>query len=187
MRFNLELAPTVMRRISVLVLLVAFNVAAAGTASVADAMEFTPQSGFGGDSQGNGCLKLLFGKPRLFQVESHGIQRDNGIFRLEQTINFQGDPPQHRVWFLTTISPHRYSATLSDAAGKVTGTSIGSHLSLRYRIKGPLVMHQELELGQDGRTIDNVGTLTLLGIPVGHMHETITRKRASNHSSNPTP
>lgn len=37
-------------------------------------------------------------------------------------------------------------------------------------------MHQELELMQDGRTIDNIGTLTLLGIPVGHMHETITRK-----------
>ncbi|MEO8803053.1 MAG: DUF3833 family protein [Rudaea sp.] len=185
MWLNLELAPTVMRRISVLVLLVAFNVAAAGTASVAASVEFTPQSGFGGYSEGNGSLRLLFGKLRPFHVESRGIQRDNGIFRLEQTVNFQGDPPHHRVWLLTTTSPHHYSATLSDAAGSVTGTSTGPHLSLRYRVKGPLVMHQELELGQDGRTIDNVGTMTLLGIPVGHVHETITRKTTGIDSSNP--
>ncbi len=168
-------------------LLVAFNVTATGTSSVAERVEFTPQSGFGGDSHGNGSLKLLFGKLRPFHVESHGIQQDDGIFRLEQTVTFQGDPPQDRLWLLTTISPHHYSATLSDAAGPVTGTSTGPHLSLKYRVKGPLVMHQELELLQDGRTIDNVGTLTLLGIPVGHMHETITRKKTVNYSSNPTP
>lgn len=176
-----------MRGFSLLVLLVAFTLAGADTYSVAAEVEFTPQSGFGGDSAGNGSLKLLFGKRRPFHVESRGIQQDDGIFRLEQTVSFQGDAPQDRVWLLTTISPHHYSATLSDAAGPVTGTSSGRHLSLKYRVKGPLVMHQELELLHDGRTIDNVGTLTLLGIPVGHLHETITRKTTGSHSSNPAP
>jgi hypothetical protein len=37
-------------------------------------------------------------------------------------------------------------------------------------------MHQTLELMPDGKTIDNVGKITLLGIPVGRLHETITRK-----------
>ena len=28
----------------------------------------------------------------------------------------------------------------------------------------------------DGKTIDNVGVITLFGIPIGHLHETITRR-----------
>ncbi|MEO8010281.1 MAG: DUF3833 family protein, partial [Dokdonella sp.] len=132
-----------------------------------------------GDSEGNGSLKLLFGKPRPFHVESRGIAQDKGILRLEQTVTFNGDPPRNRVWHITTMGPHRYEGTLSDAAGAVTGTSAGPRLSLRYRVKGLIVMHQQLELLQDGRTIDNVGILTVLGFPVGRLHETITRNSAA--------
>ncbi len=164
------------RKTTVLVLLVAFTPVAGGVTFTADVVEFTPQNGFGGESAGNGSLKLIFGEARRFHVESRGIQQTDGTFRLEQIVTFQGEPSKSRVWHLTTTSPHHYSATLSDAAGPVTGTSNGAHLGLQYRVKGPLVMHQELELMQDGRTIDNIGTLTLLGVPVGHMHETITRK-----------
>ena len=177
-----------MRNISVLVLLVTLVVG--GFASAADQVEFTPQNGFGGESEGNGSLKLLFGSTRQFHVDSHGTQQSDGTFRLEQTVTFQGEASQNRVWHLKTTSPHHYSATLSDAAGPVTGTSDGAHLSLRFRVKGPLVMHQELQLLPDGQTIDNFGTLTLLGIPVGHLHETITRKRMGitpNNAFNPTP
>ena len=139
-------------------------------------LEFTPQNGFGGVSEGNGSLTLFLGKPRPFHVESRGSEQRDGTFRLEQKITFQGKPPQARVWILTTISPDHYSATLSDAAGPVSGSTSGSRLSLQYRVKGPLVMHQELQLMPDGKTIDNIGVITLLGIPVGHLHETITRK-----------
>ncbi len=153
-------------------------------------LEFTPQSGFGGASQGNGSLKLLFGKPEPFHVESHGHQQGDGTFRLEQVVTFEGKPPRNRVWILTTVRPNHYSATLSDAPGPVTGTTSGPRLSLQYRVKGPLVMHQELELMPDGRTIDNVGIITLLGIPVGHLHETIVRKDPSltfRNSAKPNP
>lgn len=165
-----------MRIIALVVLLTLSSVIASGGACAADAGEFTPQNGFGGDSEGNGSLKLLFGDPRPFHVQSRGIQQDDGSFRLEQTVTFEGDPPRDRVWHIITTRPHLYAATLSDAAGPVTGTSAGSHLSLTYRVQGLLVMHQELELAQDGRSIDNVGTLTVLGLPVGRLRETITRK-----------
>lgn len=138
--------------------------------------DFTPRNGFGGASEGNGVLTLLLGRPQAFHVESRGVAQVDGTFRLEQTVAFQGKPPKDRVWILTTVGPDRYTATLSDAAGPVTGTTSGSRLSLRYRVKGPLVMHQELTLLPDGKTIDNVGVITLLGIPVGRLHETITRK-----------
>jgi hypothetical protein len=139
-------------------------------------LEFTPQNGFGGESEGNGSLKLFLGKPRPFHVESRGSEQRDGTFRLEQKITFQGKSPQARAWILTTISPHHYSGTLSDADGPVSAFTSGPRLSLQYRVKGPLVMHQELQLMHDGKTIDNVGVITLLGIPVGHLHETITRK-----------
>ena len=139
-------------------------------------LEFTPQNGFGGASEGNGSLTLFFGKPRPFHVVSHGSEQSDGTFRLEQKVTFQDKPPQARVWILTTISPDHYSGTLSDAAGPVSAYTSGPRLSLHYRVKGPLVLHQELQLMHDGKTIDNVGEITLLGIPVGHLHETITRK-----------
>ena len=148
-----------------------------GSALAADpARDFTPRNGFGGASEGNGSLTLLFGKPQPFHVESRGKQQADGTFRLEQTVSFQGKQPQDRVWIMTEVSPGHYSAMLSDAAGPVTGATSGPRLSLKYRVKGPLVMHQALELMPDGKTIDNVGVITLLGIPVGHLHETIIRK-----------
>ncbi len=150
-------------------------------------MEFTPQNGFDGESEGQGSLKLFLGKPRVFHVTSHGGKQSDGTFRLDQTINLQGDAPHERFWILTATGNNHYSATLSDAAGPVQGLSSGSHLSLHYRVKGPLVMRQELELSADGRSIDNVGVITLLGVPVGHLHETITRKAPAIQSGNSKP
>ncbi|MGP1666201.1 MAG: hypothetical protein ACTS5I_09900, partial [Rhodanobacter sp.] len=65
--------------------------------------------------------------------------------------------------------------TLSDAAGRVSGHAENARLTLRYRVKGPLIMHQTLKFMSDG-TIDNVGRITFLGLPVGYLQETIQRK-----------
>lgn len=139
---------------------------------------FTPQAGFGGASEGTGTFKLLFGKPRPYHVQSLGYALADGTFRLDQTVLFQGKPPTHRHWILTTKKPGEYTGTLSDAAGRVTGHTTGQRLSLRYRLKGPLFMHQTLEIMPDG-SIDNVGKVTLLGIPVGYLKETIVRRPAA--------
>lgn len=159
-----------------LVLLVTSSIIDGSVSHAADFGEFTPEKGFSGDSEGRGSLEFLFGKPRPFHVQSRGIPQDDGSLRLEQTIIFQGEPPQQRVWHISQSGLHRYTGTLSDAAGPVAGTSNGPRLSLKYRIKSLLFMHQELELMPDGRTMTNVGTLTLLGIPVGRLRETISRK-----------
>lgn len=137
---------------------------------------FTPFNGFGGLSEGDGTLKLFFGKHRIFHVDSHGHKLTDGAFRIDQTITFLGKPPQKRHWIIKTTGSNKYTGTLSDASGSVTGRTEGSHLFLKYRIKGPLVMHQTLELLPDGKTIDNVGKITLFGIPIGFLRETILRK-----------
>ncbi len=142
----------------------------------AETLEFTPQNGFSGQSEGNGKLKLFLGKRRVFHVESHGYEQADGTFRLDQTVTFQGKASQERFWLLKTASQNHFTGTLSDAAGRVTGLTNGSLLRLKYRVKGPLIMHQKLKLLPDGKTIDNVGKIKFLGITIGHLHETITRK-----------
>lgn len=138
--------------------------------------EFTPRDGFSGRSEGNGTLRLFLGKPRPFHVESYGYDRPDGKSQLDQTVFLQGKEPQNRQWVMATTGPRQYTGTLSDAAGTVTGRTDGDRLILRYRVRGPFVMHQTLRLLPDGRTIDNVGRITFLGVPVGRLRETITRK-----------
>lgn len=140
---------------------------------------FTVQAGFGGPSEGTGTLKLLFGTPRSYHVQSVGRVLADGTFRLDQTVVFAGKPPKLRHWILSTLTSGEYAGTLSDASGRVSGHIDGSLLTLRYRLKGPLIMHQMLEIMPDG-TINNVGRITLFGIPVGHLQETIVRTPAAD-------
>lgn len=156
-------------------LVVALTVLGAPAAAQAP-ITFTPSAGFDGESEGRGTLKFVFRKPRAFHVTSHGAGQGDGTFRLDQTITFEGEAPESRFWIMTRVAEGRYAATLSDAAGPVEATVSGARLSLRYRVKGPVFMQQELELSEDGRTIDNVGVVRLLGIPIGRLQETITRK-----------
>lgn len=165
-----------MKILALLVFVLGISVVSVSSQAKAASLEFTPQNGFSGHSEGNGKLKLFFGKRRPFHVESHGYDQADGTFRLDQTVTFEGQPSQKRTWILKTDRQNHYTGTLSDAAGRVTGLTNGSLLKLKYRLKGPLIMHQTLKLMPDGKTIDNVGKITLLGITVGRLHETITRK-----------
>ena len=165
-----------MKILAVLVLVLCISVVSVSSQAKAGSSEFTLHNGFSGYSEGNGKLRLFFGKQRLFNVESHGYDQADGTFRIDQTVTFQGQPSQKRSWILKTIGQNHFTGTLSDAAGRVTGRTNGSRLLLKYRLKGPLIMHQTLELMPDGKTIDNVGRITLLVITVCRLHETITRK-----------
>ena len=165
-----------MKILALLVLVLCISVSSVSSQAKEESREFTPHNGFIGQSEGNGKLKLFFGKQRPFHVESRGYDQPDGTFRLDQTVAFEGQPSQQRNWLLKTTSQNHYTGTLSDAAGRVTGLTNGSLLRLKYRVKGPLIMHQTLKLMPDGKTIDNVGRITLLGIIIGHLHETITRK-----------
>ncbi len=165
-----------MKILAILVLVLGISVVSVSAQAEEGALEFTPQNGFSGHSEGNGTLKFFFGKRRHFHVESNGYDQPDGTFRLDQTVTFEGDASRKRFWLLKTSSQNHYTGTLSDAPGRVTGLTNGSRLRLKYRVKGPLIMHQKLELLPDGKTIDNVDKIKFLGITIGHLHETITRK-----------
>ena len=165
-----------MKILALLILVLCISAVRVSAQAKDGSLEFTPHNGFIGYSEGNGKLRLFFGKQRHFHVESHGYDQPDGTFRLDQTVTFQGKPSQERFWIIKSANQNHYTGTLSDAAGRVTGQTNGSRLRLKYRLTGPLVMHQTLQLMPDGKTIDNIGKIKLLGITVGHLHETITRK-----------
>ena len=157
------------------VLIVALLTVAGAAHAQNDVVVFTPKAGFTGFSEGNGELRLLFShKP--FHVESHGFDRPDGDFQLDQTVHFAGDTPETRTWIIHPASGVHYTGTLSGASGGVTGEVSGAQLQLRYRVKGPIFMQQTLTLTPDRKSIDNVGRVTLLGIPIGSLHELIRRE-----------
>ena len=137
---------------------------------------FTPSSGFSGTSEGDGVLRMLF-RRRTFHVESHGFERQDGSFELDQAVQFAGKASKNRTWIIHSMGDARYSGTLTGSAGVVTGETSGAQLMLRYRVKGPVVIHQTLTLSADGKSIENNGRIAFLGIPIGSIHESIVRKK----------
>ena len=129
--------------------------------------------GFVGRSTGDGILRMFGGRSRPFHVESSGAERPDGRRQLDQTVFMSGQPPRNRSWVMTPAGPHQFVGTLSDAAGPVVARADGSRLVLRYRVAGPFVMHQTLDRLPDGRTTANAGRITVLGVPVGRLRETI--------------
>ena len=145
---------------------------------LAMANEFVPERVFAGRSEGRGKLWLMLGKSRAFTVESLGTTQADGRLRLEQHVRFDGKVEQSRTWVMWQTSPGRYSATLTDAAGPVVGRTQRSRMTLHYPLnRWGLAMHQTMDLAKDRQSIDNVGTIRFLGIPIGKLRETIHLKQ----------
>ncbi len=126
-------------------------------------------------------LTVIFQAPQPFHVESRGHTQSNGEIRLDQIVAFAGRPPEKRYWLLKKTSPANYEGTLSEAAGPVEGHTEGSQFKLMYTLPGGLTMHQTLTLEASGKIIDNVGSITFLGIQIGSLHETIVREASVEH------
>ena len=162
-----------MRLLAIALWLSCFAAHAAPPAAPAD-----PVALFEGRSTGSGQLKLMLGSPKPFRVESEGRRQADGAFRLEQRIDFEGEPSRTRFWIIRPALAGRYTFTLSDAAGPGTAEVEGTRFVLRYPLGRGLSMHQVLEPSPRGDAIANTGTVRWLGIPVGRLTETIVRGAA---------
>ncbi len=138
--------------------------------------ELRPEIFFAGSTHGEGSLNQRGKAARRLTVEGSGASEADGSFRLDQAVTFTDGTKEQRTWHLRRSGPNTYSATLSDAAGVVTGETKGNVFRLRYLLRQPDVyMDQQLFLQPDGRTVLNVATVTVLGIPWARLSETITR------------
>ena len=138
--------------------------------------EFRPEQFFNGATHGEGTLVQRFKSDRKVTVEGTGTMQPDGSFRLDQHVTYADGTTEQRSWTMRRTGTHGYSATLSDASGTVTGETQGNVFKLRYLLRQPAVyMNQELYLQPDGKTVLNVATVTVLGVPWARLSETITR------------
>jgi hypothetical protein len=135
---------------------------------------YVPEEVFAGHTQGQGELRMGLGAKQSFSVASQGNTQADGRFRLDQDVIFAGKPARSRSWVMWRTGAGDYSASLTDAAGPVTAHTAWNRMTLRYPLTHwGLVMHQTLDLLEDGRTVMNVGSIRFMGIPVGRLEETI--------------
>lgn len=136
-----------------------------------------PEAFFAGTTRSFGVLETRSGAPsKVFHVEGHGAAQADGGFRLDQTVSFAGEAPQHRTWLLRASGSHSYQASLTDASGEVVGEAYGSLFHLHYPYRSFARMEQWLYLQPDGRTVLNEGTVTVAGVVVARLSERITRE-----------
>jgi hypothetical protein len=138
--------------------------------------ELRPELFFAGSTHGVGTLDQRGKAPRKLRVEGLGRWDADSIFRLDQKVTFDDGATESRTWYLRRKGQSEYTGTLSDATGTVTAQTNGNVFHLRYLMRQPAVyMDQKLFLQANGRTVLNVATVSVLGVPWARLSETITR------------
>ncbi len=138
--------------------------------------ELRPERFFAGHTRGDGALETRGRATRPLRVDGRGWTEDDGTFRLDQTVTMGDDAPTTRTWRLRRVDERTYTAALSDAHGPVRAEVDGNRFHLRYTVREPdVVMEQWLFLQPDGRTVRNIATVTVLGVPWARLSESITR------------
>lgn len=143
-------------------------------AAVAPSPHFVAETFFAGRTEGVGTLRIAFRKPVTVIVHGHGVVAPDGAIMLDQTVLEGSKPATTRQWRIAA-GPERYTGSLSDAAGPVTGTVTGNRLHLVFAMKGGLHADQQLDLAADGASAHNIMVITKLGMTVASLDETIRR------------
>ena len=140
--------------------------------------ELRPELYFLGETRGAGTLEISLRRDRTLTVESRGTEIGPGAVRIDQVIRYGDGDVDRRSWTLTRAADGRYAAALTEAKGPVAVTQAGNAVNIRYRFGSPTVsMDQWLYLRPDGRTIDNRARVTLAGVTVAKLTETITKSQ----------
>ncbi len=144
-------------------------------ALLATVPDFDPTRFFAGCTRGEGQLKVVLHARRPVNVRGFGHSEPDGTFVLDQSVTNGTDAPKLRQWRLRRVAPDRYTGTLSDARGPVTGETIGDRLHLAFTGRNGVHIEQWLTLAEDGRSAINTLTATRLGMTLGRLEERIVR------------
>jgi hypothetical protein len=134
-----------------------------------------PERFFVGRSEGQGTVRVILSGSHGFRVQSRGRMERSGALILDQRIEEEGKAPRNRTWRLVRSGGNRFTGTLSDARGPVTGELSGNVLRIRYRSgEGPHV-EQWITFAANGRTAQNRMTFKRFGVVVARVEETIRK------------
>ena len=143
------------------------------TASIAAQPAFVAARFFAGRLDGTGVLKIAFRAPVRTHVASVGRVAPDGTLILDQHIEQQGKPPRDRQWRIVPLGHGRYTGTLTDASGPVTGEAVGNRLHLAFRMRSGMMVDQWLTLSPNARVAQNRLIVRKLGMTVATLGETI--------------
>lgn len=143
----------------------------------AQAPQFRPDEFFAGVTHGEGTLATRGRRTRSFTVAGSGHTETDGTFVLDQTVTYDDGAVEQRSFRLRQIGEHEYTGSFTGASGAVSARTEGNRFHVRYNIRRPAVtMDQRLYLQSDGRTAFNRATVSVLGVPVARLSETIRRE-----------
>lgn len=134
-----------------------------------DALRF-----FTGATRGEGRFKVILRHGQHLSVRGKG-RMEGDILILDQIVTREGSEPKPRQWRIRATAPGRYTGTLSDAKGPITGETIGDRLHLRFTSSDGFAIEQWLTLAADGRSAQNRLTAKRFGVTVATVDETITK------------
>lgn len=136
---------------------------------------FAPEHFFVGRTEGTSVVHVMLSGRHGVRDHGRGHMDRGGALVIEQVIEEEGKLPRRRSWRLVRAGPNRFTGTISDASGPVTGDVAGNVLHLRYRsAEGPSV-EQWITLHPGGRTAHNRMTFRRFGLSVATLEGTIRR------------
>lgn len=157
-----------------MLLALAFSAALAAAQPATSTEVFHPDLFFQGRTQGRGTLRTLTSsRPKPLAVQSTGRIAPDGTLILDQSIML-GGKPSTRTFRLRRADNGGWTGSLTDA-GPVTATVTGNRMTLNYRLKNAGRMTQILTLQPDNRTLLNRATVTMMGLRVVTIEETIEK------------
>ncbi|RZM32067.1 MAG: DUF3833 family protein [Sphingomonas sp.] len=137
--------------------------------------QFVAERFFAGRLDGLGTLKIVLHAPTTTHVSSVGHVVADGTLVLDQHIEQQGKPARDRQWRIRPLGNGRYTGTLTDASGPVTGEVEGNRLHLDFPMKGGVRVDQWLTLSSDAQVAQNHLIVRKLGVTVATLDETIRK------------
>jgi Protein of unknown function (DUF3833) len=146
-----------------------------GLLLLAQAFGFVPEQFFVGRIEGAGVVHVILSGRHAVRDHSRGHMDRQGALVLEQIVEEEGKSARRRSWRLVRAGPNRFTGTISDASGPVTGEVEGDTLHLRYRsVEGPSV-EQWITFLPGGRSAHNRMTFRRFGLNVATLEGTMRR------------
>ncbi len=134
-----------------------------------------PERFFVGRTEGVGTVQMILSGRHGVRVHTRGRIDDQGALLLDQVVEEDGKPPRRRSWRLVRAGANRFTGTISDARGPVTGEATGNVLRLNYRsAEGPSVEHV-ITIRPDGRSAHNLTRFRRFGLNVATVEEVIRK------------
>jgi hypothetical protein len=135
----------------------------------------SPEQFFVGRNESEGQVDIILSGRHGVRVRSRGRLGADGALLIDQVVEEEGKPPRNRSWRLVRNGPNRFTGSVTDSRGPVTGEVNGNVLHLRYRTVQSLSVEQWITLLPGGRRAHNRMVFKRFGITVASYEEVIRR------------